>query len=139
LIDQQQQNSSTHALDQLRAATGNVETIGQETVNGAAATHYRTELDYAALADSTKGLSDAQVQAMKKLGRVPMDVWIDGEDRVVKMVFAMGGTALGDAGTSVTMTMEITGFGEPLDVVAPPADQTMSLSAFKALRDTVGA
>ncbi len=64
---------------------------------------------------------------------MPADVWINDDDRVVKMQFAIDGSAFGSDGGAIQMTMEITDFGVPVDVQAPPEDQTVDFSSLGAL------
>jgi hypothetical protein len=128
LQDQSNQNS-TKALEYLKSTTGDVEKVGDDTVAGRPATHYVTHLDYAKFAEEKMPDATAAEKAqIAKLGTVPMDVWIDGDDRVVKMRFEMDGSSLGSSGGSVTMTMEITAFGQPVDATPPPADQVIDIS-----------
>ena len=129
---EQQNQSSTQALEYLQSTSGNVEKVGEDTVNGAPATHYRADVDYAKYAaEKMPDATDAQRAKIAKLGKAPMDVWIDGHDRVVKLSFEMDGSAMGTDGASIKMTMEITGYDEPLDVQAPPADEVISASALQ--------
>jgi hypothetical protein len=124
---QDQNQSSTQALEYLQSTSGNVDKLGEDTVNGASATHYRADVDYAKFAaEKMPDATDAQRAKIAKLGKVPMDVWIDGNDRVVKMSFEMDGSSMGADGAHVRMTMEITGYDVPLDVQAPPADEVIS-------------
>jgi hypothetical protein len=121
--------TSSQALEYLQATSGDVEKVGEDTVNGSPATHYVTHVDYGEW--SEQHMPDAtpeQKAAVAKLGVVPMDVWIDGQDRVVKLSFEVGAPGLGGDGGRMKMTMQITGFGAPLDVQAPPADEVISLS-----------
>lgn len=121
--------TSTQALEYLQATTGNVEKIGEDTVNGAPATHYVTHVDYGTWSEEHMPDATAAEKAqIAKLGVVPMDVWIDGEDRVVKLSFDLDASGFGGDGARMKMTMEITGFGEPLDVQAPPADAVITQS-----------
>jgi hypothetical protein len=126
---QEQNQSSTQALEYLQSTSGDVEKLGEDTVNGASATHYLAHIDYAKFAEEKMpDATDAQRAKVAKLGRVPMDVWIDGNDQVVKMSFVMDGSQMGADGAAVKMTMTITGYDEPLDVQAPPADEVISVS-----------
>ena len=119
--------TSTQALEYLQATTGNVERVGEDTVNGAPATHYVTHVDYGKWSEEhMPDATTAEKAKVAKLGVVPMDVWINGDDRVVKLSFDVDAASFG--GARMKMTMEITGFGEPLDVQAPPADEVISQS-----------
>jgi hypothetical protein len=89
------------ALEMLRELSGNVEQVGEETIAGHRAVHYRAAIDAA-------GTSS------------PVDVWIDDDDRVVKMQLSMPEGA-GE------LTMQITEFGVPVDVVAPPEEEVADM------------
>jgi len=60
-------------------------------------------------------------------------VWINDEDRVVKMHLVVDGGSLGASAGTAALTMEITDFGVPVDVQAPPADQTTDLSSLTGI------
>ena len=58
---------------------------------------------------------------------------IDDQDRVVKMHITIDGGALGAGAGTAEMTMEITDFGVPVDVQAPPDDETVDFSTLGSL------
>jgi hypothetical protein len=89
------------ALDMLRELSGDVEQVGKDMIAGHPAVHYRATIDAA-------GTSS------------PVDVWIDDQDRVVKMQLLMPEGA-GE------LTMQITEFGVPVDVVAPPPEEVADM------------
>jgi hypothetical protein len=95
------------ALDMLQELSGDVQVVGEDEIAGHHAVHYRATVDAA-------GTS------------APVDVWIDDQDRVVKMQVAM------PEGTG-ELTMQITEFGAPVDVVAPPPDEVAELPALRRL------
>ena len=53
-------------------------------------------------------------------------VWVDQKDRPRKMQFDMSG---------VSMTMEFSKFGEPVDIVAPPADEVSDQTIDELFQD----
>jgi hypothetical protein len=125
----QDSQTSTQALEYLQATTGDVEKVGEDTVAGEPATHYVTHVDYGKFsAEHMPNATAAEKAQIAKFGVVPMDVWINGHDQVVKMEFDVDASGLGGAGSRMRMTMEITGFGAPLDVTPPPADQVITQS-----------
>lgn len=137
LADQAGSNGPQQGLEYLQGLSGDVQKIGDDTVAGAHATHYRASIDYAKVAADLPDSSAKVRDQLGKLGTVPADVWINDDDRVVKMQFAIDGSAFGagsgaDGGT-IEMTMEITDFGVPVDVQAPPADQTVDFSSLGSL------
>ena len=127
LADQAESNSPQQGLEYLQGLSGDVQNLGEETVGGQPATHYRASIDYTKVLDKLPDATDEMRDALGKLGTVPADVWIDGQDRVVKMHLTIDGGAFGGAGTA-EMTMELSDFGVPVDVQAPPADQTVDFS-----------
>ena len=124
-----QANPGDQGLQALEGLSGDVERVGDDTVAGRHAVHYRAEIDDAKVADALPDPSSKAASALRKIGTVPADVWIDDHDRVVKLRFAMSGGALGGSGSgTVEMTLEVTAFGVPVDVQAPPADQVLDLT-----------
>jgi hypothetical protein len=133
LIDQTQNTGPTQGLEYLQGLSGDVTKVGDDTVAGQHATHYRASIDYAKVAAKLPESSRDVADKLAKLGTVPADVWIDDQDRVVKMRFAIDGSAFGGAGGAVQLEMEITDFGVPVDVQAPPADETVDLASLGAV------
>jgi hypothetical protein len=131
LADQAQSNGPQQGLEYLQGLSGDVEKVGDDTVAGEHATHYRAQIDYAKVAEKLP--EGATRDRVAGLGVVPADVWIDDSDRVVKMQFAVDGSSFGEAGPSVQMTMEMSDFGVPVDVQAPPPDQVTDFSALGSI------
>ncbi len=131
IADQAQSNGPQQGLEYLQGLSGDVTKVGDDTVAGQHATHYKASIDYDKVA--AKLPEGATRDKLAKIGVVPADVWIDDNDRVVKMQFAIDGSGLGADGAKVQMTMEMTEFGVPVDVQAPPADQTVDLSDLPGL------
>ena len=128
LSDQARRSSPSSGLKFLDSLSGDPENLGTETVNGQRATHYRGTLDYEKLADT---IEDEKVKAqLAKLGPVPVDVWIDGDDNVVKLHTKLDAAAFSSAVSdgSVELTMTISDIDEPVVVEAPPADQVVDFA-----------
>ena len=129
LYESAQSSSPNSGLKFLDSLSGDPENLGTETVNGQPATHYRGTLDYGKLGDTVK---DEKVKAqLAKLGPVPVDVWIDGDDHVVKLHMKIDAAAFSSTASdgSVELTMTISDIDEPVAVVAPPADQVVDFSS----------
>jgi len=140
LFAQAQQSSPTQGLQYLQGLSGDVERIGDDTVRDAHAVHYRASIDYASLAGKLGGSSAAAKQRLIGLGTQPADVWLDDQGRVVKLhVTIDAGSAGSSPAGNVEVTTEMSGFGEPVDVQAPPADETMTLDDLEALTPHAGA
>lgn len=122
LLDQASSADPSEQLAYLREA-GDVVEIGPSEINGVATTHYRAKVDLAALLEA-QGLSDAGDVAAGA-GVVPMDVHLDADGLVRRTV-----TETEVDGIVVESTVDVLEYGITLDVVAPPADDTMDFSAF---------
>jgi hypothetical protein len=133
LADQAESSSPKQGLEYLQGLSGDVQDLGQEDVNGQPATHYRASIDYSKLVDQLPDVTDEMREQFAQLGTVPADIWIDGQDRVVKMHMTMDGASFGGGAGTVDMTMEMTEFGVPVDVQAPPDDQVMDFSELTSL------
>lgn len=103
---------------------GEVKTLGRDAIDGVETTHYRAQVETAAALRNLSG--DLKKSAKKVSGSmpatIPLDVWIDadGLPRRFVMAFEMRDVV------SMSMKLNFTNYGEPVDVQAPPADQTMS-------------
>lgn len=123
-----QADPGEQGLEALQGLSGDVEKVGDDTVAGVHATHYRAQIDYTKVAAELPDPTSDAADRLRKIGTVPADVWIDDQDRIVKARFEMNGGMLGSsASDTVVMTMEITGFDVPVDVEAPPPDQVVDL------------
>jgi hypothetical protein len=127
LTSQAGQNPA-QALDMLRAS-GDVQELGQETIDGVSTTHYKATVDLAQ-ASKLKGLSESAVKRLTDLGapaKLPFDVWI-GDDGLLRQVK----TAYSLASGELAMTMKLSDYGTDVSVTAPPADQVFDATALAA-------
>lgn len=92
--------------------------VGAETVDGVATTHYKVTVDTSKLG-SALGLDPSQLGGADVPKTIEYDVWLDSGSRPVKveMATSMFGIAL-----------HFSKWGEPVHVVAPPASQVGSFS-----------
>lgn len=126
----------TAGLELLRGAD-DVEEVGEEEVRGDATTHYRATLDLERARDEAPEEQRAAMdQAIAQLGsnELPVEVWLDEEDRVRRMRYAidlaqMEIDAAGDAALqgTITTTMEFWDFGVEVDVSPPPDEEVVTL------------
>ena len=120
----------TGFVESLQCA-GTVEEVGTEPIDGVDTTHYRAEIDTTKLATCRESDPNAG-QLLDNFGDATsgtVDVWVDGNSLVRKLVNTADERALGSdlaakfpGGTS-TLTMTLSGFGDPVTIEAPPADQ----------------
>lgn len=94
--------------------------VGQEDVSDRQLDHYRVTVDTAAM---TRAMGEAmRGQAMPSAGAMPKtltyDLWLDDQDRLgrMDMKVPMGGN-------DISLRVEMTDWGAPVHIVAPPADQ----------------
>jgi hypothetical protein len=129
-LQQLTQGDPTQMLDYLKAVSGKIEEVGSEDVRGVPTTHYRAKVDLDKVADQAPAnVRDALRTSIQSLERrlgsheLPIDVWVDSENRVRRvaehLTVALGG--------SVDFTVDLYDFGTPVSVTAPPASDTTDL------------
>ncbi|HEY8523959.1 MAG TPA: LppX_LprAFG lipoprotein [Acidimicrobiales bacterium] len=124
----------------LGAATGDVETVGEDEVRGEPATHVQTTIDLAAARDQGPDGEWPMLDALagegdSRIDTVPVDLWI-GEDGLLRRFRVEvereaaartnapdGPPVAADAvGTIGSLTYEAFDYGEPVDVEVPDPD-----------------
>jgi hypothetical protein len=95
--------------DEFDKAVTDVKHVGEETVDGEKLTKYELTMD-------TKSLPDLPAEAGQLPKTLTYTAWLDGKDRIRKVTFELMGMKA-DIGMSK--------YGEPVDITAPPADQTV--------------
>lgn len=108
-----EQIASQDTSENLQDAVSEVEVVGEDLVEGAVAARYRVTL----LEPETE--QEATV-----------DVWVDRDDRPVKIV-----TKVDIQGTAVTSTSVYSDYGGDFDIAPPPADQTTTEAPETAAAD----
>jgi hypothetical protein len=107
--------SPTRLFSQLQAA-GNATTVGDETINGAATTHYRAKLDLSKL---------AKVAAPANATYAPLDIWIGKDDGYVhRMHLAYTLKVANASAQSIAVTVDFSDFGKSVSVSVPAASAT---------------
>ncbi|MFJ8817133.1 hypothetical protein [Amycolatopsis thermoflava] len=112
------QSDPAQVLDDVRKG-GTIDRSEQTTLDGQQVSHYWITVDLG----KTSGLPEMA-------GRTaPMELWLDADQLPAQMLFDFSGlTSAGDPQMG-PMTMRYTGWGEPVDIAAPPADQVAELPA----------
>lgn len=109
-------NSDPSKLLEVMNQASEVTAEGQEEVGGVETTKYHVVLPREAFA-ATLGDNPQVTQMLPK--QVEFDMWVDADDLVRKQVSEL---TVGQQKTSSTITYS--GFGEPVEIEAPPASQT---------------
>jgi len=107
-----------------------VEEVRSDTVRGVDTTHYRFTTDLAELAESgPEELRSSFEQTIEITGsdEVPTQVWIDGDDRVRRLVTDLEMDLQGQQISQQT-TIEYYEFGVEFDVQAPPEEDTVDIT-----------
>ncbi|HEY2303641.1 MAG TPA: hypothetical protein VGH66_17190 [Acidimicrobiales bacterium] len=120
-------------LGWLRDVSGQIATVGAETINATPTTHYRAQVDTARAASSMGADANTASTAAQTLGRtLPVDVWIDTQGRLRQVKASVdlatlrppqGVTLPADARGSAVLTMDLWNFGVTVHPVLPPANQ----------------
>jgi len=142
-LQQLGQSDPSQALDYLRA-TGSVDEVGTEELDGVQTTRYKGTIELDRVADQVPaGQRDkvrAAIEQLKKqtgLTEIPTEVWVDGDGLVRKMEFSYTAKVPVEGGetkdASSTVTLEFSDFGVDVNVEPPPADQVTNLADLTAL------
>jgi hypothetical protein len=95
--------------DEFDKALTDVKHVGKETVDGEATEKYELTMDTKSIPDMPTG----EAQLPKTLTYL---VWVDQKDRMRKVTFEVMG---------ISAVATLSGYGEPVEISAPPADQTV--------------
>jgi len=109
-------------------ASGNVEKVGTESIDGATTTHYRASLD-PSKRDISPQARAALEKVLPKLGTrvLPFDVWLDDSGLIrrmrVRQLMELPASAPADRAMT-TVTLDYSDYGTKVDIKPPPAGQT---------------
>jgi hypothetical protein len=110
------------ALSYLRGAS-KVREVGQESIDGAKTTHYKVTVDLEkAVSRSDSITQEALRRVIQSSGTktLPIDVWVDSQGLVRKVLYAQRAGA-----NDVRVTMDLHDYGKPVTVKPPPADEVV--------------
>ena len=124
-------------LDFLKAASGEIETVGSEELRGVTTTHYRATIDlpdYQQLVPpgQRKELRDMLGDLVQEAGltEMPFDVWLDDEGYVRKMETSFSASPEGVSGAvEASMVLELYDYGADVGIVPPAAADVADVSA----------
>ena len=103
---------------------GDVEDLGEETVDGGTYRHYHAAMDFA---DMSSAFSDAfgATDALglgEPSGPLTFDAWVDPDTLLPYKLTASGDFTLGSEAMVFDATMRFTGYNEPVEIPGPPED-----------------
>ena len=128
-LDQLSHVDPTQALAYLRGA-GEFNAAGQESVRRVETTHYTGIVDLRKALDNAPDEQREQLEQLlegSNITELPAEAWIDGDGYLRKLTLDFSELP-GAAGVSVSVAMELYGFGEDVDIDVPPDDEAMDLS-----------
>jgi hypothetical protein len=115
----------------LLTASGGIERVGSETLDGVEATHYKGTVDL----DRVEGVPAPALERMKAAGAqtlLPVDVWL-GEDGLVRRVKLHEPFGSGADSGSADVRIDFRDYGSDVYVTAPPAADVFDATALAAL------
>lgn len=134
--------SAAGMIDSLRGVSNDIEELGRDEVNGEEANGFRVTIDLERAleqvpeADRARAEESlAQLQAMG-MAELPMEVWVTDDGLPVRMVMEMEG--VDGAAASMRMQMDYLDFGLPVDITAPPAEETTMVQDQAQLQQLLG-
>ncbi|MFF4112107.1 hypothetical protein ACFY0P_01300 [Streptomyces sp. NPDC001714] len=140
LLKDQMQNTTPNKSVQMLLASGDVQKVGEEKVDGQATTHYAGTVDVtglAGLAGRSSGLTASRLAALKKqltqagVSTETVDIWVNDQDLLVKKT-EKAATANG----TMSQTAHYSDYGVKVSAQKPPAGDTED---FKTLLTNQGA
>lgn len=105
----------------MEGAVTEVTEVGTETIHGVETHHYSVTIDLSKAKDlDSLGVDQGMVE---DLGTMQFEYFLDDDDVTHRTV-----STIGDGDDKLVVTTDITDHGEPVEVTAPPADQTIEAS-----------
>jgi hypothetical protein len=131
---QMNQSNPAQQLDYLRAVSGRFTKLGTGRVRGVATTRYRTTVDMTkypnlvpkAQRAAMKKSIDALIEAMGT-PTYPVEVWVDAKQLIRRMSLRMT-MRVPNGEMSFAMSMDFYGFGRPVSVDFPRAEDTVDMA-----------
>jgi hypothetical protein len=125
----------TEVLTRVLLASEANRTLGQEDVRGEVTTHYRARVNLKELVNQVPAAERPPKEYARQWGGpvVPVDIWIDGDSRLRKIVIQRPRIDERDFGSPAsTMTVELYDYGVEVDV-QPPDGELISGDEFDEL------
>lgn len=127
-------------LQSLRSISDSVVDEGPQRVDGVATTHYHAQLSFSHLADAVpsaeRGAAKKALSALQQslpTGGLPVDVWIDGNHLVRRVVMALDVNVPAGLSLDETVTLDLDHYGPQRRPVAPASDDVLQLYSLPSL------
>lgn len=126
-----EQANPASSLDFLGGTTNSVQNLGSQPINGAAATHYRVQIDLTKALEKVPASERSQLQAtigtLGGAGVIPADVWLDTKGRPVKFEFDLT-VQQGSTPVHLAETFQYSHFGTPVSTPVPAKAQVVDFT-----------
>ncbi len=136
-IEQFTNNDPRKLVEILRAASGDIETVGTEELRGVTTTHYRATVDLAeykqlvprAEREELQSILDQAVEE-STVEDLPVDVWLDEQGLVRKVTMSVTAAQAGSMEpVTGAITFELYDYGEDVEIELPSDDDVVDASA----------
>jgi len=112
--------------------------VGTDEIRGVETSHYKATIDIAKLEklvpaaqrDSLGSVAQSAKQA--GLAEIPLEIWIDSDQRVRKLSLDVDAKQPGTSATlKASLVVEVYDYGKALQLELPPADQVADAATLK--------
>jgi hypothetical protein len=125
-ILEQAQDNNPMVDGQMLAGSKKLRAVGTQTIDGVSTTHYTGTFSAAAgrakLPSALRSIEQAK-EDLLGVKSLSFDAWIDAQHRIRKLAVTQHGRSL-----TLTATMQVTSFNQPINVSVPPASQVKTIS-----------
>lgn len=120
------------------SAIGDILYIGEEEIDGQTVVHYRLTVDLADMMDALSAMGDTglnpdELGAADMTGNMFFDAWVDTETLLPAKMTITGNASVDGETMTMDMEMRFSGYNEPVEIPAPPADATSFEEMFEGL------
>ena len=120
----------TDVLARVVQASAETAELGKEEVRGAETSHFRARVDLRKLVDQFPPDDRPPAAALAGSRFVPVDIWIDGENRLRRITMEQ---AEEEDGAKVSTRFDLFDYGVEVEVEPPPAGEVISQEQFDKL------
>ncbi len=129
--------SPTALIQLLEGLVGEVEIVGDETIDGVEVVHYSVRVDVERLLEELEGEARELLELLLELlgsDGIDIDVWLDDEGRIVRMEYEV------DAGDEepIRFQLGLQEFGSDVDIDIPEVDEVVDAEEFGRATADIG-
>jgi hypothetical protein len=125
-------------LELLEGVSGDVETVGTDTLHGVETTHYRATLDPASIEQSRSGTGQGDLRELAdelftapELEEIPFDVWLDADGLIRQFRLDVTAAQPGGDTARASMSFELWDVGAPVEIELPPGDEVVDAESLE--------